>query len=207
MGEQKSKVLFLEMFREYAPEDADLWRTVELESAQLDAGERRISLELSAPGYIPKDRVDRTVDQLTKLYDLNRLELRLHYPQAALEQVPPRELVDLLCGFYAPSRAILAGSRWEISRESIAIHLAANGKDQLEPHLHHLHQAIHDWFGVTPEITVHAHSALEGQALYDETERIRQEALTSNDVSFRTTLSCSTGWEAPTVRLSASVPK
>ena len=54
MGEQKSKVRFLEMFREYAPEDEDLWQPVELESAQLDPETRRISLELSAPGYISR---------------------------------------------------------------------------------------------------------------------------------------------------------
>ncbi len=172
-------VYFLQMFSEYQPEEAKLnqWRAVELRGAELDASERRISLRLYSPSYLSREEISRTFSLLRELYGLQKLEAEWEFAPEALPQVEPRDLVDVLCAAYAPARAILAGSRWEITAEKITVSLVANGKAQLEPHLPRVREKLRSWFGLSPELVVEANTAMEGAALFEETERIRQEAV------------------------------
>ncbi len=175
----ENTVYFLDMFSEYVPEEAELniWQQVELKNANLNPQERMITADLYAPSYISREKINRTAATLTGLYGLQKLELNVSFPAEAMEQAEPRDFVDILCAAYPAARAILAGSRWEVTQESITIHLVANGKDQLQPHLMRLKEKLKLWFGISPEIVLDAHSALEGEALFEETERIRQAAI------------------------------
>lgn len=159
-------VYFLDMFSEYRPEEAELniWQAVELRGADLDPGERRISLRLYSPAYLSREQVSRTFALLQSIYGLQKLEAEWSFAPEALPQVEPRDLVDVLCRVHGPARAILAGSKWEITPEQITIHLVANGKDQLEKHLVHLKDRLHSWFGVSPEILLEAHGAMNAAA-------------------------------------------
>ncbi len=172
-------VYFLQMFSEYQPEEAKLnqWRAVELRGAELDATERRISLRLYSPDYLSREEISRTFSLLRELYGLQKLEAEWAFAPEALPQVEPRDLVDVLCRAYAPARAVLAGSKWEITAEKITISLVANGKKQLETHLPRLREQIRSWFGLSPEIAVEANASMDGAALFEETERIRLEAV------------------------------
>ena len=178
-------VYFLDMFSEYTPEEAELniWKQVELKNAELNPQERSIAADLYGPNYISRETISRTTAALTGLYGLQKLELRLSFPPEAVAQADSRDLVDVLCAVYPASRAILAGSRWELTPESITIHLASNGKDHLKPYLPHLQDKLRAWFSISPEIILDAHGALEGAALFEETERIRQEAMNSLPVA------------------------
>ena len=178
-------VYFLQMFSEYQPEEAKLnqWRAVELRGAELDAAERRISLRLYSPDYLSREEISRTFAVLRELYGLQKLEADWTFAPEALTQVEPRDLIDVLCGVYAPARAILAGSKWSVTPEQITVSLVANGKSQLEPHLPRVREKLRSWFGLSPEVAVEANAAMEGAALFEETERIRLEAVKHMPVS------------------------
>ena len=175
----EKKLWFLDMFSEYTPEEAELniWQQVELKNAELDPQERQILVDLYAPDYISREQVSRMAATLKNLYGLQKLELRMTFPPAAVAHVQTRDLVDVLCAVCPAARAILAGGHWDLSEEQITVHLAANGKDQLQPHLKYLQDRLRSWFGIAPEITVEAHSAMDGAALFEQTEKIRLEAL------------------------------
>ncbi len=178
-------VYFLDMFSEYRPgeEELNIWRQVEVRGAQVNQPERSVAVELYAPVYLTRKQVSLMSAELSRLYGLQRVDLELHFPAQTISGVDSHDLVDILCAVYAPARAILAGSRWDISEEQVTIHLVANGKDQLEPYLPHLREKLHNWFGIEPEISLQAHSAMDGDSLFQETERIRQEALRSLPVT------------------------
>ena len=172
-------VYFLDMFSEYRPEEAELniWKAVELRGADLQPAERRISLRLYSPAYLSSEQISRVFAVLQGIYGLAKLEAEWLFAAEAITQVDTRDLVDVLCRVHAPARAILAGSKWEIAPEQITVRLVANGKDQLKPHLVHLKDRLRNWFGLSPEIILEANSAMDAAALFEETERIRQQAL------------------------------
>ncbi len=172
-------VFFLDMFSAYEPEEAELniLQQVQVRNAKLDPAERSISVELYSSAYLSRKLLSILQVSLSQLYGLGKMEFVVSYPAEVISQVEPHDLTDILCSYYAPSRAILAGSKWEMTPEKITIHLAANGKDQLLPYVPHLTDKLFDWFGTAPEIGVEAHSAMEGASIFEETERIRREAI------------------------------
>jgi len=172
-------VYFLDMFSEYRPEEAELniWKDVELRSADLQPAERGICLRLFSPAYLSREKISRAFAVLRGIYGLAKLEAEWSFAPDAIDQVDTRDLVDVLCRVHGPARAILAGSKWEITQDRITIRLVANGKDQLKPHLVHLKDRLQSWFGLTPEIVLEANSAMDAAALFEETEKIRQQAM------------------------------
>ncbi len=172
-------VYFLDMFSEYEPGEAELniWKQVELKNAELNPQMRSIVVELFSPHYISHEHVSRITETLTGLYGLQKLDLRLTYPQQAISETEPRDLIDILCVAYPAARALLAGSRWTLDTERVTIHLAVNGKDRLQPHMRPLQDQLQQWFGISPEIILESFSTLEGAALFEETQRIRMKAI------------------------------
>ena len=145
--------------------------------ADIDPEERRVAVRISAPVYLPSETLRQLRDEIVRAYGLGNLTLHCTYPPEALAGADHRDLCDVVCAVYPAARAILAGSRWDLSAEAVTIHLAANGKDQLEPYLPALQRHLQDHFGVSPAVTIEAHSALTGDALYAETARLREEAV------------------------------
>ena len=145
--------------------------------ADIDPEERRVAVRISAPVYLPSETLRQLRDEIVRAYGLGNLTLHCTYPPEALAGADHRDLCDVVCAVYPAARAILAGSRWDLSAEAVTIHLAANGKDQLEPYLPALQRHLQDHFGVSPTVTIEAHSALTGDALYAETARLREEAV------------------------------
>ena len=145
--------------------------------ADIDPDERRVAVRISAPVYLPSETLRQLRDEIVRAYGLGNLTLHCTYPPEALAGADHRDLCDVVCAVYPAARAILAGSRWDLSAEAVTIHLAANGKDQLEPYLPALQRHLQDHFGVSPTVTIEAHSALTGDALYAETARLREEAV------------------------------
>ena len=145
--------------------------------ADIDPDERRVAVRISAPVYLPSETLRQLRDEIVRAYGLGNLTLHCTYPPEALAGADHRDLCDVVCAVYPAARAILAGSRWDLSAETVTIHLAANGKDQLEPYLPALQRHLQDHFGVGPTVTIEAHSALTGDALYAETARLREEAV------------------------------
>ena len=169
-------VLFLEMFSDYRPQEPELWSETVIRHAQIDPAERRVSVELHSPRYVPGKKLREARQAVARRYGLERLELHMTFPPETLPQAEPRDLVDVLTTAQPSARLILAGSRWELGTEKVTVHLAANGREQLETCLPRLREHLQATFGVSPEIAVESHS-VEGEALFAETARIREEAM------------------------------
>ena len=112
-----------------------------------------------------------------KAYGLKSLELSVRYPEEELPHMDFRDLAQVFIRAFSPSAAILAGAQYTVEDNTVTIHLRANGKDSILQNAKKGEQFLRERFGVTKKIEVEAHSNLEGKALFEETARIRAEAL------------------------------
>ena len=169
-------VYFLNMFSAYFPEDSDIWEQVQVRSAVIDPEDRRVCVDLFSPVYICGKKLRSAAFDLRRLYAVSKMEFQMHYPEDQITQVDPRDFIDVLIEALPSARLILAGSKWELGKDLITINLSSNGVDQLNHSLPRLREHIRASFGIEPEIRIHAH-AVEGEALYEETARIRREMM------------------------------
>ena len=176
-----SQVHFLDLFLGYEPPEA-IRAEVEalaVEHAGIDREARTISLRLSSGVYITEALLGQMASELEARYGLRRLELSVQYPPEALASFDYRDLYRVFVKAYSPSAAILAGAGYTLEGDTLTIHLRANGKNELLPHVPMAERFLFERFGVHKTISVEAHSNLEGKALFEETERIRREAMKS----------------------------
>ena len=176
-----SQVHFLDLFLGYEPPEAIRAEveTLAVEHAGIDREARTISLRLSSGVYITEALLGQMASELEARYGLRRLELSVQYPPEALASFDYRDLYRVFVKAYSPSAAILAGAGYALEGDTLTIHLRANGKNELLPHVPMAERFLFEHFGVHKTISVEAHSNLEGKALFEETERIRREAMKS----------------------------
>ena len=170
---------FLKMFLEYEP-DEPLYAALEQAavcSAEIDREQRTVTLSVRFDRYVEGDLLRRVQKELAELYGFYRVTLEPSFPPEALSRFDGTELNRVLVGAYSPAAAILAGAHWQFGPEQTELQLRANGRDQLTSHLPLAEQYIYRRFGVETKITVHCGNAVEGTALFEETERIRKEAM------------------------------
>ena len=151
--------------------------TLVIEHAELSREVRCLTLWLFSETYLTQKDEQSLQAALTAQYGLRRAELHLHFPEALLPQMDFRDLAQVFIRAYSPAAGSLAGATYELTGGKLSIHLPANGKAELEPHIPKAQNFLKSRFGVAPEIEITAHSALEGRALFDETARIRREAM------------------------------
>ena len=169
---------FLEMFFEYQPDEplrAALLQAA-VSHAEIDQENKTISLNVLFPAYLPARDLREAEQALCGLYGLHRVTIKPQYPASELQKLDGAELSRVLIGRYSPAAASLAGCTWELAEGESALYLRANGKDALKPHLPAAEQYIMERFGVQTRIKVVAGNELDGEALFAETERLRQEA-------------------------------
>ena len=174
-----SQVHFLDLFLGYEPPEAirPAVETLTLDHADLDREARTISLYLTSGCYLPEQSMEGMASELESRYGLKRLALSVQYPPEALATFDYHDLYRVFVKCYSPSAAILAGANYVLEGETLTIHLRANGKNELLSHLPRAERFLEERFGVHISIAVEAHSNLEGKALFEETARIRREAI------------------------------
>ena len=145
--------------------------------AELDRETRTIRLDAQAEQYLAEKQLQALCRDIEKEYGLRELKLSVRYPASELPNMDFRDLAQVFIRAFSPSAAILAGAGYEVTDEAVVIRLKANGKDSILQNAKKAEQFLHDRFGVSKKIEVEAHSNLEGRALFEETARIRAEAL------------------------------
>ena len=90
----------------------------------------------------------------------------------------PAELMQLFVSENSMTRGILAGASWQWNDNRLTIKLAANGKDILEEVIPKVQTILRERFAVPVTIVAEAGKSLEGKALFDAMESMREEALT-----------------------------
>lgn len=173
------QVSFLQMFSQYAPPVPlhELLAQAAIQHAELDLEERTVFLELQCASYIPRRLLDRVCRDVCALYDVRRVEILPHFPGRTLQQIEPQELMQLFVEQDSRCRASLAGCRWSWEANRLIIQLPANGKKTLEACIPGVRRYLADRFGQEISMEIQAAQELEGQALFRQTQQMRQEML------------------------------
>ena len=174
-----SEVFFPALFPGFEPPEelAQALERLAVVHAELDRDARTIRLDAQAEKYIAEKQLQTLCRAVEKAYGLKSLELSVRYPEEELPHMDFRDLAQVFIRAFSPSAAILAGAQYTVEDNTVTIHLRANGKDSILQNAKKGEQFLRERFGVTKKIEVEAHSNLEGKALFEETARIRAEAL------------------------------
>ena len=174
-----NEVYFPALFPDFAlPEElAEALERLAVVHAELDRETRTIRLDAQAEHYLAEKQLQSLCRAVEKQYGLKQLELSVRYPAEELPNMDFRDLAQVFIRAFSPSAAILAGAGYAVTDEAVVIRLKANGKDSILQNAKKAEQFLRDRFGVSKKIEVEAHSNLEGRALFEETARIRAEAL------------------------------
>ncbi len=173
---------FLDMFSDYTPCDGDREKLDRLfiRSAEIDYPQGAIYVELDSENYISARFLQEIAREVEFVYGLRLLELRPHFPAEQLRHMDPAELHALFVGENSMCMGSLAGAKWEWQDSDLTIHLRANGKKLVEECIPGVKRKLKE---LCPDaqvsITVEAGKDLQGQALFDEMERLRMELVTS----------------------------
>ena len=173
----KDNVLFLDMFCDYEPPEELKSRLSQAAviSAQIDPALRQISVETFLEEYLPVRDIEKITRDLKGIYEIKDLELLVRHPAERLQEMDGNELLGLFVCQRGVCRASLSGARWEWEGNDLKIHLAANGKKEIEECVPNVIRALKDRFGVDVTVTVIPGSELSGKALFDEIEKRRAE--------------------------------
>ena len=168
-------VLFSELFPN--TELPEAIACTQVTDAQIDREARSIEIALESERYISQQAIEELQAMLEHRYGLKRLSILPQYPAQAIETLDPSDLVRVFVRAWPPAAASLAGAKFALSRERVCVRLMANGKKELEQHAPKAQEFLYSHFGVKPAFEFIPGTQLEGRALFDETERIRREAL------------------------------
>ncbi len=175
---------FLDMFSDYTPAepDARVLDGITIRSGQIDYAQGAIFVELDADEYVSAQFLQEIAREVEFVYGLRRLETEIHYPPSQLEKIQPQELMALFVAENSMCMGSLAGAKWEWTGEMLTIHLRANGKKMVEECVPNVVRRLRQITGAQGiSIAVEARD-ITGQALFQELERLRQEAVTANPV-------------------------
>ena len=178
-----SELQFSAIFPDFAPPDElrCLIEDLRISDVQLDTQFRSLTVQVRCGSYFSAALFRLCEAELSKAYHLRGVQILPLFPLDALTKAEPLDLTRVVTCAYSPARAILAGARWEADAQQRTMHLylQGNGVSELQPHLKHLERQLREWFETEIKIEVHAGEQFEGNALFEMTEAIRQEAMKS----------------------------
>ena len=171
-------ILFLNMFSQYQPPEGihDALSQAAVVAADIDPQRRQVEVCVHSESYIPQRLLKTAGEEIAAAYGLNYVDVIATHPAHQLQLMEPQELQELFVTQNSMNRGSLAGARWEWEGNTMHIHLAGNGLKLLEEAVPAVKQALQQRFDTTVEFVIHAGKNLEGQALFDELEKIRVQA-------------------------------
>ncbi len=175
----EEKTSFLNMFSDYCPSER-VQRLVSgavVESADIDVQARRVQVVLNCHSYIPQRVLEEISKEICQIYGLRSLKIEPRFPSTELPSVEPEELIQLFVKENPITRGSLAGATWQWQENWLTVHLLANGVKELEKCAPYVKQQFFKRFSTPVEIRFEAGNALEGQALFDAMEKIRDDMI------------------------------
>ncbi len=172
-------VLFLDMFSQYQPPEAlkNVLSQAAVVAADIDPDSRRVSACIYTDCYISSKDISLLETQIPEIYGLRELQLIATHPADQLTKMDTEDLRDLFVSHHSMNRASLAGARWEWEGQRLTVHLAGNGKKQLEEAVPMVQRVLRERFATAVTIEIKAGSNLEGQALFDAMEKLRDSMI------------------------------
>ncbi len=178
MNEQ---VTLYNMFPDYEPPEAlsAALSQAAIVAADILPEERSVHAALHHDAYIPQRLLNQAGKEIAALYGLRRVDLTATHPEDQLHQVEQEELMELFVSRNSMTRGSLAGAKWLWDGPNLTIQLVANGKKELEELIPQVQTVLRERFAAPVTITVAAGETLEGKALFDAMDAMRQNALGS----------------------------
>ena len=181
----KQSVPFLNMFSAYEPPETlqSVLHQAAIVAADIDPEGRGITIEMECPAYINNRNLEQISRTVTEIYGLRRLDLFVKHPADQLHKLEADDLMQMFVQYNSMARGSLAGAGWEWEDNKLTIKLRANGKETLLNAVPMVQKTLRERFGVTVSIEIAAGQALEGTALFDAMEKIRQSAMSELPVA------------------------
>ena len=174
---------FLDMFSDYKPakEDREKLDSLFIRSAEIDYPHGKISVTLESWEYVSRRYLLEIAREVEFVYGLRELDLRLMLTAEQLRLMEPAEWMLLFVTEHPMCIGTLAGARWDWEEDTLVIRLVANGKSLVEQCIPGVLRRLKE---ICPEadvnIRVESSNNLEGKALFDEMERLRQAMISGN---------------------------
>ena len=173
------KIYFSNMFPDYEPPEAlqSALSQAAIVAADIDPASRYVKAALFMEQYVPKRLLDQASKELTQMYGLSRIELVATFPETELSKMESEELRDLFVAQNSMTRGTLAGAKWTWKGTELHIQLLANGKKELEEIVPHVQNHLREQFATPVTIHIEAGEALEGNALFEAMESMRNQLM------------------------------
>ena len=176
MSEQ---IRFLNMFPVYQPPEPILGIISQavISGADIDPESRRVTVSIFCDTYIPQRILQQVSKEICSLYGLQELNIDAYHPAHQLSGIEPEELMAMFVAENSMTRGSLAGAQWHWDEQTLIIQLKANGKAILQECLPKVRQQLSQRFSAQVSIEIHAGQNLEGQALFEAMEKIRDSMI------------------------------
>ena len=171
----ENTVSFLNMFSAYQPPE-HLERVLSqaaVAAADIDQADRSIRVKLRIPHYVSEYDLDIVGIEIAQIYGLNRVELQPVFPASELKALPDDVLITFFVVHNSIAIAVLAGAKFVWEGETLHIHLAGNGREELQEAAGKVIREFRELFETTVTIEFHSGETLKGQALYDAMAKMR----------------------------------
>ncbi len=175
----KEQVHFLNMFPDYEPPETllSVLSQAAIVAADIDSVSRSVEVAIHSETYIPKRQLDSVACEIRQNYGLKKLMITATHPADQLHSVEPEELMALFVEENSMNRASLAGAAWTWSDETLKVKLRGNGVKELNECVPAVCRNLRERFAVPVQIEIESGEALEGQALFDAMDRMRESLM------------------------------
>ena len=175
----EQNVYLLNMFPDYVPPEelAVALSQAAIAAADIDPETREVSVAVYSPVYIPHRWIALAEKEIAALYGLHRLSITATHPAQELVKIEPEELMHLFVSRNSMARGVLAGAKLQWQACNLNIKLLANGKNILEELIPPIQSQLREQFACPVTISVEAGNVLEGKALLDAMESMRDSMM------------------------------
>lgn len=175
----KERIPFLKMFSLYQPPDdlSDVICQAAIVAADIDPQSRRVNVTVCMDSYVPQKSLDRVSADVCDVYGLREMRIEGRFPAEEVYKVEPDEFMMMFVALNSMTRGSLAGAKWEWQDDTLHIRLPANGKSALEECVPKIRNILKTRFDADVVIEIHAAENLEGQALFETMEKMRQDLI------------------------------
>ena len=173
------RVDFLNMFSDYEPPEPlkSALSQAAIVAADLDPAARKIHVAIHSDKYIPQYQLRVAQQDICEIYGLHELLLTATFPADQLTMIEPAELMELFVQQNSMTRGSLAGAQWSWEGQTLLIHLPANGKKLIEECIPAVRNILQERFAAAVDFRIESEQNLEGQALFDAMEKIRNQMI------------------------------
>ncbi len=175
----KDTIYLKDMFPDFEPPETLQMALSQaaIAAADIHPESRSVHVALHSDNYIPRRLLDQVTRGISRLYGLESLQLTVTCPADQLEKIEPEELMQLFVEENSMTRGSLAGAQWQWEDTHLHIRLKGNGKATVEEAIPKIQTALRERFAAPVTIDVEAGADLEGQALFDAMETMRDQLM------------------------------